>query len=62
MAKFKVSVCYQGSVDLVVDADNEEQAKGSAILAFEDVPAVEIEANIFDVSAASAYETDEEEE
>lgn len=62
MAKFKVSVCYQGSVDLVVDADNEEQAKGSAILAFEDVTAVEIEANIYDVSAASAYETDEEEE
>ena len=62
MAKFKVSVCYQGSVDLVVEADDEEQAKGSAILAFEDVSQAELEWNICDVSAESAYEIDEEDE
>ena len=61
MAKFKVSVCYQGSVDLFVDADSEEEAKAEAVLAFEDVSAIEIESNIFDVSA-SAYETDDEED
>ena len=59
MAKYKVSVSYEGCVEINVDADNEEQAEGLAILAFEDLSAVEIETNICCVYAAESYETEE---
>ena len=61
MAKFQVSVSYEGCIDIIVDADDAISAEIKALSAFEDIPATEIEANICGV-AASADETDEEDE
>lgn len=61
MTKYKVTVNYQGSVELIVEADSLDEAKGEGFIKFEEVSATEIEASIFDVSA-EACEMDEEDD
>ena len=61
MAKYKVTVTYQGSVDIVVDAESPHEAKALGYVKFDEVPAMEIDANICDLTA-EAYEMDAEED
>ena len=64
MKKYSVVVHYKGTVKLLVEAEDEKVAQTMAVAEFEDVPQMEIVANIVDVSTNSfcVTEVDEEDE
>lgn len=62
MAKFKVVVHYQGSADILVEAENEDEAKKKAEEAFDEIPEMELIANLADIGICDCWEVEGEEE
>jgi len=60
--KFEVSIHYEGVVKVTVDAENEYKARKAAEKKFDEVSAVELEANLESVSVCDVSETEDEEE
>lgn len=62
MGKYRVTVFYKGSVELVVEADGEEEARKTAVEEFEDVSDMEVVANIEDISTSRECVIEEEDD
>lgn len=62
MAKFKVIVHYQGSADILVEAENEDEAKKKAEQEFDEIPEMELVANLADIGICDCWEVESEED
>lgn len=60
--KYDVTVYFSGSVDISVDAETEKDATALAMARFDALPAIEIEANVFDYGVSECNETEDDEE
>lgn len=60
--KFEVSIHYEGVVKVTVDAENEDAARKAAEKEFDEISAVELEANIEDITVSDVSEFEDEED
>ena len=56
MKTYEVIIHYAGTVNIQVEADNEEQAHEEAQQAFDDVSDAELIANLADIHICDCYE------
>lgn len=62
MAKYKVVVHYQGSAEIQVEAENEDEAKKKAEQEFDEIPEMELIANLADIGICDCWELEDEED